>query len=368
MRLAIRNILHDRLRFLLTVAGIAFAAFLMVFQGSLLAGFERSASRVIDSIDADLWVMARGVQAFDFAPELPSDYAGIVRGVPGIRSVEPVATGIVLWHRPNGTRKTVVAIGCEDGLPGEFPVRPGKPLLPDDVIVDASDLRPLGIAQMPDEVEVGAKRTRVANAVSGFGSFLGSPYVFGRLGDTRRRLGLQPRAAMFLVLRLEPGYSAPAAQAALRERAPELDVIDKREFSARAKAYWTMQTGAGGALLTAAVLGFAVGVLIVSQSVYATTMENVEEFATFKALGASALFVTRIVVTQALLTSAAGCLVGTAAAVPAVNAARGVIAWVYTPWQLLAAMAVATPCLAIAASIMAARAALSVEPGRVFRA
>src|SRR5215469_3002773 len=122
MRLAVRNIVHDRLRFVLTIAGISFSAFLMIFQGSLLAGFERAASRVIDSIDADLWVMPRGVQAFDFAPPLRSDYAGIVRGIPGVRSVQKIATGFAFWQRPNGTRKTVVVIGAEAGIPGSFPM------------------------------------------------------------------------------------------------------------------------------------------------------------------------------------------------------------------------------------------------------
>src|SRR6516162_4997236 len=98
MQLALRNFVHDRLRFLLTLGGIGFSAFLMVFQESLLVGFERAASRVIDSTDADIWVMPRGVQAFDFAPPLRSDYSGFVKGIPGVQSVQKVATGIAFWQ------------------------------------------------------------------------------------------------------------------------------------------------------------------------------------------------------------------------------------------------------------------------------
>jgi len=145
MRLALRNIVHDRLRFLLTISGIAFSAFLMMFQGSLLAGFERAASHVIVSIDADLWVMPRGVQAFDFAPPLRSDYSGIVRGVRGVRSVEKIATGFAFWQRPNGTRKTVVVIGSESALPAT--------LLPDTVLVDSDDFAALGIRELPADIE-----------------------------------------------------------------------------------------------------------------------------------------------------------------------------------------------------------------------
>jgi len=70
MKLAWQNIIHDRARFSVTVLGVSFAVFLMVFQGSLLVGFLRAASRLIDSSDSDIWITARGVQAFEFGPPL----------------------------------------------------------------------------------------------------------------------------------------------------------------------------------------------------------------------------------------------------------------------------------------------------------
>jgi len=48
--------------------------------------------------------------------------------------------------------------------------------------------------------------------------------------------------------------------------------------------YWTMKTGAGGGL-TAAFWPFLIGLVVVSQTIYANTMENIEEYATLKALG-----------------------------------------------------------------------------------
>lgn len=368
MRLALRNIVHDRVRFFLAIAGIGFSAFLMIFQGSLLAGFERAASRVIDSIDADVWVMPRGVQAFDFAPPLKSDYSAIVKGVPGVRSVEVIATGFAFWQRPGGTQKTIVLVGSGIRLPSGMPLSDATVLLPENVIVDASDLGTLGLSELPSDVEINSHRRRVERFVSGFGSFLGSPYVFGGLADTRNCLGLGEDTAMFLLLRVEDGQSIPAIQSALRKRVPELDVLDKRQFSNRAKLYWTTQTGAGGALLTAAVLSFVVGVLIVSQTVYATTVENIEEFATLKALGASRFFIVRVVAIQALISAVMGFAAGLLLSFPISSIARQTIPWIYTPWQLPVALMAATLLLAALASLAAVRAALTVEPGRVFRA
>ena len=70
MKLALQNILHDRIRFAVASIGIAFAAFLMTFQGSLLNGFLTAASKVVDATDSDLWITARGVTCFDFSARL----------------------------------------------------------------------------------------------------------------------------------------------------------------------------------------------------------------------------------------------------------------------------------------------------------
>src|SRR5271165_6497271 len=123
MGLAFKNLLHDRLRFVLAVAGIAFSIFLMLFQGSLLAGFLRSAGRVIASTDADLWIMARGVPSFDFATPLTMDYRGLVASTPGLLSVNRVISAQVMWQRPDGSRKTVSLIGTDPGVGGEYPAK-----------------------------------------------------------------------------------------------------------------------------------------------------------------------------------------------------------------------------------------------------
>ncbi len=97
-------------------------------------------------------------------------------------------------------------------------------------------------------------------------------------------------------------------------------------------------------------------------------MENIEEFATLKALGASSMFVARLVWTQALMSAVLGAAAGIAIAYPAMDAARAFIPWISTPRVFPPALAITSLLMASIASITAARAALMVEPGRVFRA
>ena len=373
MKLAWRNLSHDRLRFLVTVAGIAFATFLMIFQGSLLYGFVCAASKVIDASDADIWITARGVTCFDFAAPLPSRFRDLAMGVDSVKDVKRMVTGFTVWQRPSGDRQTILLISADAGVGEKFPV----PLLrgegdtttvPDAVLVDESNLKTLGLEEFPTEIEINGRRAKAVRSVSGFSSFMGSPYVFTNYRDGMKFINVPPEETMFLLVKANSGADVGKIKDDLARRLPDVDIYTREEFSNRAATYWIIQTGAGGALLTAAFLGFIVGVVVVSQTIYATTMEHIEEFATLKALGASRWFVYRIVLTQSLVSGIFGSLLGVALVFPAIKLASSAIAWIQMPWQMPFAMIAVSLIMCALAAVVSIRKAVSVEPGRVFRA
>ena len=128
------------------------------------------------------------------------------------------------------------------------------------------------------------------------------------------------------------------------------------------------QTGAGGAILSAALLGFIIGLAIVSQATYATTMEHIEEFATLKALGATHGFVIRVILAQALTCGVAGYVLGFGVSAPVIRQAKSAIPWLSTPATLPLAILPLALAICMIASILSVRAALAVEPAKVFRA
>ena len=97
-------------------------------------------------------------------------------------------------------------------------------------------------------------------------------------------------------------------------------------------------------------------------------MEHIEEFATLKALGASHGFVMRVIVSQAVACGVAGYLLGVVVSAPVIHQVGSAIPWLVTPsWLPLAILPLALS-ICILASIISVRAALAVEPARVFRA
>ncbi|MBS1788179.1 MAG: ABC transporter permease [Acidobacteria bacterium] len=370
MRLAWRNLSHDRMRFVVTVIGIAFATFLMIFQGSLFTGFVRASSKVIDAGDAELWITPRGVSCVEFGAVLPARFRDLAMGVSGVAKVERLAAGYVTFQKPSGLRESVFLLGADPGndrLPTPFLKDGNGAVMTETLLVDASNADKLEAINLPD-VEINRQRARVGGIIEGFGSFLGAPYVFTAYADAARYVGLGSEETMFLLVHVAPGQDVETVRRALGERLPQVDVLTRSEFANRSRFFWVVKTGAGGALLTAGLLGFVVGLVIVSQNIYATTMENLEEFATLKAVGAPNAYVRGVVLNQALISGGAGAVLGLLATFPLVQLTLRFISWIYTPWWLPVGMIIVSLLMCALASVVSIRKVIAIEPGRVFRA
>jgi hypothetical protein len=60
--LALRNLFHDRLRFIATIIGIVFSIVLVMVQMGLYLGFGHMVTTMIDHASADLWIMPKGTK------------------------------------------------------------------------------------------------------------------------------------------------------------------------------------------------------------------------------------------------------------------------------------------------------------------
>lgn len=374
--LAWRNLMHDRARFVVAIVGIAFASFLIAVQGGLLYGFTMAASRIIDAVDADIWMVAKGIPSLDFVSGIPERYRDIAMGTPGVAASGRGAATWIPYQRPDGRRSMVFAIGIDAPFLGAIPdprmaaiqVRHADQGL----VVDITDAQALGIparlGPQSTAVEIGGRRALIANVTQGLSSFLGTPIVVARYSDAKDYLPLAQAQSSFLLARVAAGEHSETVRDRLRARFADLDVWTKHDFSVRSRAYWLVQTGAGGALTLAAVLGFLIGLVVVSQTIYAVTVEYLEEFATLRAMGASDGFVRRIVLAQSLICGLLGLAAGLVAVEPFAGFARSVVTWALVPWWMYPTVLAVVLLLCLLAALVAARPALRVDPGKVFRA
>ena len=111
-------------------------------------------------------------------------------------------------------------------------------------------------------------------------------------------------------MRVAPGTDIASVRKSLSARLPDTEVLTHQEFRTRSLDYWLFETGAGSALIAGAILGIIVGIVIVAQTLYASTKDHLNEFATLRALGASAGYIHRVILMQAVLSAALGYILG----------------------------------------------------------
>src|ERR1700761_2724259 len=170
--LARRNLLHDRTRFLVTVTGIAFAIVLVIVQLGLFLGFTETTSSAIAHSQADLWVMARGVQYFEVGFPLAERKVYRILSDAEVASAEKCIVQFAVWKRPDGARKNIEVIGFNprNGMGGPWNISEGSAgdlSQEDTVMLDEFYRRELGVERIGDTVEINGVRARVAGFTRG---------------------------------------------------------------------------------------------------------------------------------------------------------------------------------------------------------
>jgi putative ABC transport system permease protein len=370
--LARRNLLHDRTRFLVTLAGIAFSIVLVVIQLGLFLGFTATTSGVIDHSRADLWIAARGVQYFEVGFPVSERKVYQALSVPGVASADKYIVRFTVWQRPDGERKNVEVIGFDPdtGVGGPWNVTQGAMAdlkQQDTIMVDEFYRRELDVARMGESVEINGYRARVVGFTQGIRSFTTTPFVFTSFKNALNYTGSRADQTVFILVRATPGADARDVKRRLEAKFPDLDIYTRQEFGRRTQRYWLFTTGAGIALLVAAVLGLVVGAVVVAQTIYAATIDHIRDFGTVKAIGASNRYVYGVILEQAVISAVCGYLLGMAASFVIIRLSRSAGAVILAPWQLVAAMLVLSLLMCSSASVVSIHKVMRLDPAMVFK-
>ncbi|MCB1521506.1 MAG: ABC transporter permease [Hyphomicrobiaceae bacterium] len=370
-KLAFRNLIHDRLSLAVTLTGIVFSVVLVAVQFGLYLGSERTIARVLDQTKGDVWVVPLGTKSFDDPSLLGGREKFAALSTPGVESVENLVVGFSSWRKPKGGATTILLVGSnwtEGGL-APWNIVEGsldELLAPSTVAVDRSYFKDLGITAIDDTAEINASKVRVAAVTRGIRSFTTLPYVFTRRDTALSMLGASGDQASYTLVRVEPDVDPEDVRRDLASRLPDQEVLLRNDFRQRSLDYWLFQTGAGAALIAGAMLGLIVGVVIVAQTLYASTKDHLNEFATLRALGASSSYIIQVILLQALMSAVIGYTIGMILALIVNWAAEGTTLNVVMTPELAATLFAITIGMCIIAAISAIFKVIRIDPAGVF--
>jgi len=211
------------------------------------------------------------------------------------------------------------------------------------------------------------RRARVVGFTRGIRAFTTTPYVFTSFKNAQAYSDLSEDQTFFVLVRALPGTSIPDLQSRLEARVKDVDVLTTAKFSSMTRIYWMFTTGAGVAVLIAALLGLVVGVVVVAQTIYATTMDHIREYGTLKAMGAPDSYIYRVIIAQAGMSAVAGYVLAMIVSVFIVRASRSAGAAILLPWQMAIGLFFLTLLMCVSAAVVSINKVTSLDPAMVFR-
>jgi len=371
--LALRMLLHDRMRFFITVAGVAFAVQLILSQVGLFLGLIHNSSVIVRHIPAELWVTSKNTPNVDFAQAFPETYVNRVRSLPGVARADNLIVTFVNATLPTGATEGTVTYALEDFAAWKLPwkmesgeaeaLRRGNYL-----VTDASAVRRIGEFKAGDYREIQGLRMRYVGRSEGAVSFTTTPVSFMdyRLAQQLNR-DLLAGSTTYILVKAEPGADLKALKTEIQKRLPYNDVYTRDEWADRSDSYWIQNTGIGLNAFTAVFLGVLVGVVVVAQTLYTSTMDHLKEFGTVKAIGGSNADIYWLLGRQATVAAVLGFAFGSLMVFGLKPLVSAIGLQLILPAKVWVMVGAGTLVMCLLSAGLSFRKVAGIDPGLVFR-
>ncbi|GAB3642590.1 ABC transporter permease [Spirosoma arcticum] len=372
VRTAVKFIRYDGSKSLGALAGILISVFLVGQQAGIFIFLVDSMASLVDNNREYIWVTDETTTNANQLSLLDVRKGYEIGSLPGVERAYPVVVANAGAKFTNGTTGGFALIGSAapafvGGPWGLFNTRPDA-MIPDGAIItDFYDANALGGLKSGDYFEVNGKKVYNAGLTRGARSFTGGLLAFSTIERARYLAGVPTDKVSFYLVKPKVGVSEATVIGQINR-----SINGVRAWNAEALSKTTVQTVLatnGIAASFGSLIGFAIisGLVIIGLTLYSAAIDRIKDYGTLKAIGATNGYVSRLILTQALLFAILGYAVGRLL----VEGFRLGIAQSGTlfffPLWFEGALFIVTLVISLGGSVFAIRRINSLEPASVFR-
>jgi putative ABC transport system permease protein len=327
--LAWLQLVKQKVRFFVALAGIAFVAVLMFMQIGFQDALYASATQLHKHLEGDLFLISSQYKSLTSTQSFPRSRLYQILGFNGIESVAPLYLQFAKLKNPiNGRKYPIYVLGFEPVksifiLP-EIEQNFQLLKIPDQVFFDRAARPEFGpIAEyfqnnQPITMEIFSYLATVGYKIKVSGLFsLGPSFgvdgnlivssstffkIFPEHGANEVDIGL---------IHLQANVNPRTILATLSKSLPsDVIIMARQEFIDFEKSYWTLRTPIGFVFNLMVMMAFVVGVIVVYQILYSNISTHFVQFATLKAMGFRNKYLLNVVFQQALILAVLGYIPG----------------------------------------------------------
>lgn len=338
--LAWLNLVHDKRRLAVSMAGVSFAVVLMTMELGFRFALLDSMVEIVRLLDTDLVIVSKSKSTL--VTSVPFNRR-ILQDALGFRDVEEACPLYIetrfsalrnpradprtgLRSRDRLTRKAtarkirVLAYDLRDHvffLP-EVEAKTVELEAPETAIYDEKSNRAIGRFSAGHETRLAQRPLRIVGTfrlgtdLVNDGNLIMSDQNFLRYFPDRRFREPELRSVELGLVRLAPGADVGRVRRWLEEElGPRgINVFTKDQFLAREREFWDVRTPIGTIFSVGALLGLVVGAVICYQILSSEIADHLAEYATLKAMGYANHLLVEVVMVEALILAFVGFIPG----------------------------------------------------------
>lgn len=317
MYLAWRNLLKDKTRMSLSIAGVALAVMLSLVLNGFLTGLYRQITSYLEHSAATIVVAEEDVtNLLGVSSLLPETAADRVETVRDVDRAIPILSQFVILDL-HGKKQPVYLIGYDPSVGGgPWDMAAGRePARKNELVMDRILAQRHGLA-LGDTVEVLGKDLVIVGLSNGTTSWMTS-FIFVRKKEAETLL-LLPGKSSFLLVSTASGADRDEIMRRIN-RQDGVNAVLKMEMEKNDLRLFSKVFSAPLKLMV--VISFLVGTMVVGLVIYTLTIERRREYGVMKAIGASNGVLYRVVLAQAVTAAVLGAALG-------ILLAYGLSAWI----------------------------------------
>lgn len=323
--LAWLQLVREKPRLVVALAGIGFADILMFMQLGFQSALYDSSTRIHQLLRGNLMLMSPQARNLTYMDTFPRRRLYQAMSLSSVQSADAMYINFVDWKHPQTRRKSsILVMGFDpEKSPLNLPEVNGsldKLKLPDTVLFDQGSRGDYQATIAPVNqgktvaTEIGDRKVninglfQIGPSFGADGNLITSDLNFRRIFP-RHQAG---KVSLGLIT-LKPGTDPSLAAKVLQANLPnDVKVLTHQEFIAFEKGYWQKNTPIGFIFTLGSMMGFIVGVIIVYQILYTDVSDHMAEYATLKAMGYKTVYLLSVVFQEALILSLLGYIPGIA--------------------------------------------------------
>ncbi|MEM9447920.1 MAG: ABC transporter permease DevC [Cyanobacteria bacterium P01_E01_bin.6] len=318
--LAWLNLLHERTRLMVAIAGVTFAVTIIFMNLGFLGALALTANQTYASINANIFVISPLTLELSTTEPFPIERIYQAAGIDGVERVMPMYVGYGQWRNPT-TRinRAMLMYGVNpNDVVFLMPELQGRETIdalrqPNTVLYDRRSRPEFGPQDPGIETELERRRVTIVGNYDLGGGFAADGTVI--TSDLNFSRYLEPRPLNLIdfgliqldELSLADSTSLAEVKERIQNALPEdVIVLTRDEIAERDRAYWIETTAAGFIFSMGVTVAMIVGTVIVYQILYTDIANHMAEFATLKAMGYRGMFLFKVVIEEAIILACLG--------------------------------------------------------------